>query len=303
MTGTGSDAASAGALLKTAREARGLSPEQAAEQLRLSRSIVLAMEQDRYDELGPAVFARGHLRKYAQLVGADAGAVLEAHSRSQGAAGESASLLPPASANRPVGGEPRWLRPALSLAAVLLAVGAVAGGGWWAWQRFQATGGPDEAAPPVPAPFQEPALPAIEESVQAAVEEPAPETSDEPAAPEPASGAAPEEALPAPTIAPTPAPQAPAAAAGLVLGFSGPCWVEVYDADGRRLAYDLAQAGESRRFGGTGPWRVVLGNATAARVIVNGRVVTIPGRLVTNNTASLLVDAEGNVQRRPLPLS
>jgi len=31
--------------------------------------------------------------------------------------------------------------------------------------------------------------------------------------------------------------------------------------------------------------------------------VTIPGRLVTNNTASLLVDAEGNVQRRPLPLS
>ena len=62
--------ASPGALLRTAREASGLSIEEVADRLRLNEALVLAMEEDRFGLLGAPVFARGHLRNYAVLVGA-----------------------------------------------------------------------------------------------------------------------------------------------------------------------------------------------------------------------------------------
>ena len=66
----GTSGSSPGARLRAAREARGLSIEEVAERLRLNAALVLAMEQDRLALLGPPVFARGHLRSYAVLVGA-----------------------------------------------------------------------------------------------------------------------------------------------------------------------------------------------------------------------------------------
>jgi cytoskeleton protein RodZ len=62
--------ASPGALLRTAREERGLSIEEVADRLRLNEALVLAMEEDRFGLLGAPVFARGHLKNYAALVGA-----------------------------------------------------------------------------------------------------------------------------------------------------------------------------------------------------------------------------------------
>jgi len=62
--------ASPGARLRTAREERGLSIEEVADRLRLNEALVLAMEEDRFGLLGAPVFARGHLKNYAALVGA-----------------------------------------------------------------------------------------------------------------------------------------------------------------------------------------------------------------------------------------
>jgi cytoskeleton protein RodZ len=62
--------ASPGAMLRSAREACGLSIEEVADRLRLNEALVLAMEEDRFGLLGAPVFARGHLRNYAALVGA-----------------------------------------------------------------------------------------------------------------------------------------------------------------------------------------------------------------------------------------
>ena len=66
----GTSGPSPGARLRAAREARGLSIEDVAERLRLNAALVLAMEEDRLALLGAPVFARGHLRNYAVLVGA-----------------------------------------------------------------------------------------------------------------------------------------------------------------------------------------------------------------------------------------
>ena len=84
-----SDAAQAGgSRLAAARVARGLVPAQVAQQLRITPEIVLAMEEGRYADLGPAVFARGHLRKYAALLGVPAEEVLADYDGSPSRAGE-----------------------------------------------------------------------------------------------------------------------------------------------------------------------------------------------------------------------
>jgi len=69
---------SPGAQLRTAREGLGLSIEEVADRLRLNEALVLAMEEDRFGLLGAPVFARGHLRNYAALVGASEREVLDA---------------------------------------------------------------------------------------------------------------------------------------------------------------------------------------------------------------------------------
>jgi cytoskeleton protein RodZ len=57
-----------GELLRTRREARGLTPHQAAGQLRLVPHWIEAFESNRFDALGAPVYARGYLRKYALLL-------------------------------------------------------------------------------------------------------------------------------------------------------------------------------------------------------------------------------------------
>jgi len=64
--------------LRQARERLGLSIEEVADRLRLNEALVLAMEEDRFGLLGAPVFARGHLRNYAALVGASEQSVLDA---------------------------------------------------------------------------------------------------------------------------------------------------------------------------------------------------------------------------------
>lgn len=68
-----------GERLRSARKARALSVTQVAEALHLEEPMVLALEEECFDVLGAPVFVRGHLRRYAQLVGLVPDAVLEAY--------------------------------------------------------------------------------------------------------------------------------------------------------------------------------------------------------------------------------
>ena len=120
----GAGLASPGALLKSARESRGLSIEEAADRLRLNEALVLAMEEDRFGLLGAPVFARGHLRNYAALVGAQEREVMEAFD--VGDVPEPTFL--PALDRAPVA-RPR-LRGLWIAATILLAAGAAAAA-WW----------------------------------------------------------------------------------------------------------------------------------------------------------------------------
>lgn len=58
-----------GALLRQEREQRGLTVQQVSEELHLDAWLVEALEQNRFLALGAPVYAKGHLRKYAVLLG------------------------------------------------------------------------------------------------------------------------------------------------------------------------------------------------------------------------------------------
>jgi cytoskeleton protein RodZ len=58
-----------GEMLKAAREKRGTTLAEAAEKLRVDVGVLEALEGERFASLGAPVYARGHLRRYADLLG------------------------------------------------------------------------------------------------------------------------------------------------------------------------------------------------------------------------------------------
>jgi len=70
---------SLGRTLRAAREARRLSLERASELLRIEPKFLVALEEERFDAIGPPVFVKGYLRHYSELLGLDARALIDAH--------------------------------------------------------------------------------------------------------------------------------------------------------------------------------------------------------------------------------
>jgi cytoskeleton protein RodZ len=61
--------------------------------------------------------------------------------------------------------------------------------------------------------------------------------------------------------------------AKLLLEFSNDCWVEVKDAQGNILTSRLMRANTTHALSGSAPFKVTLGNAPAARIILDDRLV------------------------------
>jgi len=61
--------ATPGQQLKAERERRGLSSQKAADELRLDSWVIDALEAEDYERVGPAVYAKGHLKRYAAYLG------------------------------------------------------------------------------------------------------------------------------------------------------------------------------------------------------------------------------------------
>jgi cytoskeleton protein RodZ len=82
----------------------------------------------------------------------------------------------------------------------------------------------------------------------------------------------------------SPAPDEPPAldepvdrSARLTLTLDEDSWVEIEDAAGERLEFDLLRAGQSRDYGGVPPFRLLLGRGSAVGVLLNGEPVAFEG--------------------------
>jgi cytoskeleton protein RodZ len=264
---------SPGARLRREREAKGMTEQLAAESLNLDPTVVAQLESNDFGALGAPVFVRGHLRRYAALLGLGEDEILGAYERSKQQVGEP-TLVPRSRIEMaPVRGRPRW--PWVVGGTVTFLVAAI-----------------------LVAYVSENGLPGTGESPETAVigdAEPAASAAPGPAAaaPGPTQGAAPAPtptsdgqrgavaADTAPAAAATPTGPAPAAAPGQVslqLKFSGDSWVEIFDGSGKAVIYDLGKAGSERTVTATPPLSVTLGNGTVVGMSVNGRPLPPPPR-------------------------
>lgn len=72
-----------GAILREARETKGLTPVQVQEKTRISARFIEAMEEGRYQDLPTPVHVRGFLKNYARFLGLDAQPLLARYELSQ----------------------------------------------------------------------------------------------------------------------------------------------------------------------------------------------------------------------------
>jgi cytoskeleton protein RodZ len=75
-----------------------------------------------------------------------------------------------------------------------------------------------------------------------------------------------------------------------VLSFTGDSWVEVRDAAGARLYYELGQAGSRRTLRGMPPFQIVLGHYPGVSIEMDGQARAIPIEAVRGNTARFTLD-------------
>ena len=133
--------------------------------------------------------------------------------------------------------------------------------------------------PPMTTPSANPITPDAASTAPGGTPTPRPVTPSgtEPTTPDatPADGAPPAPAGVTPTeqTAPAAAPNT-----NLVIKVdSADCWVEVRDAAGKRLVYDVLKKGEEKTVPGAGPFTITLGNPSAVTVLWKGEPVKLGG--------------------------
>jgi cytoskeleton protein RodZ len=255
--------------LREERERLRLNRHQIAEDLHVDEQTIAALEAGRFASLGAPVFARGHLRKYATVLGLNADDLLTEFERDSAQPPELVPLTPSAPRLRPEV-PVKWLGAA-TVAAMVLGVG------WWALTQ-------PEMALVSQAPESPPAL-RSREPVNALPQPAKPAN----VAPQPATVAAPEPGAREPAVPGTPV--------RLQLSFSADSWVELYDASGQRVFFDLGSANSVRRLTAAAPLTVFLGFADGVQLELNGEPVVVPEHVRRGNVARFTVDERGQVRR------
>lgn len=248
-----------GERLAEARRELQISVLEIAKELHLDEPKVRALERNEFDVLGAPVFAKGHLKTYAQLVNVNPDDVLVDYYHLT-----RMTTMPPVVTARPKPG--RELSPGPWIAVIVIVIIGVTAF-WW---------------------FSRPAEPVPEAQFEETLPEAMPP--DESPAPQQSTSSPDSAAIPAQT-----APQAvepviveetqaevptePVVEAGqmhLLVTYSGDCWTEITDANGRRLLFDLGKDGRTVELSGAEPFNVLFGNPANISLRVNGEEHALP---------------------------
>jgi len=308
-----------GQRLKAERERRGMSTQKAADEMHLDTWVIDALETGDYQRIGPPVYAKGHLKKYAAILGLPPAEIAAGFAPQPEApvANPAAQPMNIRTTRASSAKAADWPLPQIAaLAAIALVIGGVV---WWQpWQRRPTAGAgagaaqsslpasevPATAAPASAASAAGPA-PDAEQFAQPPPEAQVPDT----APPAPTSAAARPSPPPATATAPGPA-QAGAAGnareadaplgagrARLRLSFSADSWVDVHDADGRRVFAGNGRANSVKTIAGIAPLKVYLGFASGVQLEVNDHAVAIGPQFFTGDVARFEAGADGVLRR------
>ncbi|MGV9252913.1 helix-turn-helix domain-containing protein [Streptomyces sp. NPDC003697] len=233
---------SIGRALRQARLAAGLTVDDVSSATRVRIAIVHAIEADDFAPCGGDVYARGHIRTLARAVHIDPAPLLEQYDAEHGGRPAPTPAAPMFEAERirPERRGPNWT--AAMVAAIVAVVGFVG---------FTAFKGGDDGRTQI-------------------AEDAAPTTS-KPAAPTPGSSK-PTDQKPEPSdSAIAAAPQDKVTVQ--VSAPNGQSWISAKDHNGRVLFDGLLKKGESKTFQDSDKVNLILGDAGAIQLYVNGKKI------------------------------
>ncbi|MEU6354341.1 RodZ domain-containing protein [Streptomyces sp. NPDC047072] len=235
---------SIGRALQQARIAAGLTVDDVSNATRVRIAIVHAIEADDFAPCGGDVYARGHIRTLAKAVRLDPAPLLEQFAAAHGGgrpAPTPAAPLFEAERIRPERRGPNWT--AAMVAAIVAVIGFVG---------FTAFKGGDDGTAQV----ADGTTPATSKA----------------ASPTPKSDKTPKDTTPAPSdSAIAAAPQDKVTVQ--VSAADGKSWISAKDHNGRLLFDGLLQQGDSKTFQDSEKINLVLGDAGAIQLYVNGKKI------------------------------
>jgi cytoskeleton protein RodZ len=262
--------------LAAAREARGLALADVAQSLKFAPRQLEALEQERFDDLPGATFARGMVRSYARLLKLDPDPLVE---RIAGRFEAPDSNRLAARYHQPVPFSDNARRSTFVYLGLSLGVLALVGGVAYEWQqeRVAAAKAPKKAATAVakaaprevPVPRTAPVVPVQQAAAPAPAKTPVPEKTKTVAA--------------APVIVAAPAVTVTAdkpkvVSSGphrLIVRTEGEAWIEIKDAADRMLVSSLNPAGSERVVRGRPPYQLVIGNASNVRILYDDKLIDL----------------------------
>ncbi|MFG2621589.1 RodZ domain-containing protein [Streptomyces sp. NPDC048507] len=239
---------SIGTALKKARIAAGLTVDEVSSTTRVRIPIVHAIEEDDFTRCGGDVYARGHIRTLARAVHLDPAPLIDSFDAAHGGRPAPTPAAPMFEAERirPERQRPNWT--AAMVAAIVAVIGFVGftafGGGDDEGKRPVAEG----SAAPQPAPKKPAGKPAAQP--QQTPKAPKPEPSDS------AIAAAPKDLV---TV--------------VLTADTGESWISAKDHSGRLLFDGTLAHGESKTFTDKESVDLVLGDAGAVKLFVNGKEI------------------------------
>jgi cytoskeleton protein RodZ len=284
-------AATAGALLRAAREKHGMHVAALAASIKIPQRKLEALEADRLDELPDAAFARALAMTVCRALKIDAAPVLALlPSTGAKALADVRGGLNTPFRERPGRADPAEssvLRHPLVWAALLVLAAALVlyflPAGWWSTWLPR---GSESAAAPEASVASAPLVSVTLAPAASAASQPAMEAATAPAAVDVAASAPAVEVVHA-----APAPDTSASVAEVIGGLallraSEDSWVEVVDASGQVLVQRVLQPGESLGLDGKLPMKLKIGNAAATQLSFRGQRVDL-GPATRDNVARL----------------
>jgi len=281
---TGNKQPVGGERLRAARESNDMSVEKVAKELNLDEKRVRALENNEFESLGAPVFAKGHLRNYAKLVGVSVQDIMTDYYKMNRAAG----LPPVMGTRRRVRLDIDPVHALIGLIVFLLIIITA----YWFLSRQAADLEVAVIEPEVLAPFvAEPtALASIDDGEEPEIESivaelQADDFGETLVAPAKAQGKL--NLMGADSL-----PILGTSQMEISLSFTGECWAEVSDNAGRRLFYDLGRDGRVVKISGEAPLQLVLGDAKNVAITVAGNPWPVATSMLTGRPARLTIPAQ-----------
>jgi cytoskeleton protein RodZ len=260
--------------LAAAREARGLALADVAQSLKFAPRQLEALEQERFDALPGATFARGMVRSYARLLKLDPEPLVE---RISGRCEVPDSSRLADRYHQPVPFSDNGRRSTFVYLGLSLGVLALVGGVAYEWQqeRVAAAKAPKKAtAVAKAAPREIPRTAPIVPVQQAAAPAPAAPAAEKAKAPV----VAPEKTKTVAAVPVVVTAEKPKVVSGphrLVVRTDGEAWIEIKDSSDRMLVSSLNPAGSERVVRGRPPYQLVIGNASNVRITYDDKLIDL----------------------------